>query len=103
MGNVTASLCRVVRLSVAALVASPAFATFLGFGPMGYHSGIDLLVRVAAVLLGSASLAGVFAIAGYLYWVHVIQPALAPVVPRRELSAPDAAKRRQAHPVALWN
>ena len=55
-------------------------------GPMGYHSGTALLVRVVALLLASASLTAVFAIAGYLYWLHVIAPA--PTRATEEVSRP---------------
>ena len=60
----------------------PTLATIAGTGPMGHHSGTSLLIRVTAVFGASASLAGVFAIAGYLYWLHVIAPA--PVAVRTE-------------------
>lgn len=56
------------------IVATPSLATLLDVGPMGYHVGSALYLRVVGVFLAMTSLATVFAIAGYLYWVRVIVP-----------------------------
>ena len=64
----------------------PALATIAGMGPMGHHSGIALLVRVVAVLAASSSLAGVFGIAVYVYWLHVVVPAPAGARSQRQVT-----------------
>jgi hypothetical protein len=72
---VTASLKNLIIAAVALLVASPALAIVFDLGPMGYHNGAALLVRVVAVFLATFSLAAVLAMAGYLYWLHVVAPS----------------------------
>jgi hypothetical protein len=76
---VTAASLKNLIIAVAAfVVAAPALAIVFDLGPMGYHTGTALLVRVVAVFLATVSLATVFAVAGYLYWLHVVAPAPRP-------------------------
>ena len=56
-------------------LALPSLATLFDVGPMGYHVGTALFVRVIGVFLAMTSLASVFAIAGYLYYMRVMVPA----------------------------
>jgi hypothetical protein len=85
---VTASLKNLIIAGAALLVASPALAIVFDLGPMGYHNGTALLVRVVAVFLATCSLAAVIGVAGFLYWLHVVAPAprAASRTPRRTAS-----------------
>lgn len=74
MADVTATFRNFVVSVLALIVMSPSLMTIFDVGPMGYHDGLDLLVRVGATLVASMSLAAVCGIAAYLYWVHVIEP-----------------------------
>ncbi len=71
----TAALKNLIIAVAALAVASPALAIVFDLGPMGYHNGAALLVRVIAVFLATFSLVTVLAMAGYLYWLHVVAPS----------------------------
>ncbi len=71
----TASYRKFMLIVASLVVSAPSVATMFDIGPMGYHNGTALLVRVIAVFLASTSLATVFGVAGYLYWLHVVAPS----------------------------
>ncbi|MDP1793144.1 MAG: hypothetical protein Q8K63_03310 [Acidimicrobiales bacterium] len=74
----TANTRKLVIAVTALFVAGPSVGTMLGFGPMGYHGGTQLFVRLVAMFLATSMLALVVGLAGYLYWAHVIAPAPQP-------------------------
>ncbi len=73
------------------VVLAPALATLLDVGPMGYHAGTALAVRLVGVLMATASLAGCIGIGAYIYWLNVIQPA--PRVAHTRVSGAPQARR----------
>ena len=74
-GTVTANARKFFTAVTALFVAGPSLGTLLGFGPMGYHAGTELVLRMGAMLLATSMLALVVGLAGYLYYVNVIAPA----------------------------
>ncbi len=85
----TANARKLIVAVTALLVAGPSLGTLFGFGPMGYHAGSELMVRLVAMFLGTSMLALVVGLAMYLYYVNVIAPA-----PRME----RATVRVRTHP-----
>ncbi len=75
---VTANARKFIVFVASLVVLAPAFATLLDLGPMGYHDGTALVVRLVSVVVATASLAAVFGLGVYLYWLNVIQPAPRP-------------------------
>lgn len=71
----TANARKLLITATALFVAAPSVGTLFGFGPMGYHAGAELVVRLVAMFLGTSMLALVVGLAGYLYYVNVIAPA----------------------------
>lgn len=81
------------------VVATPSLATLFDVGPMGYHVGMALYLRVIGVFLAMTSLATVFAIAGYLYWVRVIVPSNRSVAQRiADSTRAVGGNRLRTHP-----
>jgi len=72
---VTARTRNFVLFVLALFVCAPSLATLVDVGPMGYHAGGALLVRLVATFLATTSLAAAVGIGMYLYWLHVISPA----------------------------
>ena len=71
----TANARKLIIAVTALFVAGPSVGTLLGFGPMGYHAGSELVVRLVAMFLATSLLALVVGLAAYLYYVNVIAPA----------------------------
>ncbi len=71
----TANARKFVVFVASLVVLAPALATLLDVGPMGYHDGTALAVRLIGVLIATASLAACIGIGAYIYWLNVIQPA----------------------------
>lgn len=71
----TANARKLIVAVTALFVTGPSIGTLLGFGPMGYHAGAELVVRLVAMFLGTSMLALVVGLAAYLYYVNVIVPA----------------------------
>lgn len=80
------------------VLAMPSLATLFDVGPMGYHVGSELFVRVISLFLAMTSLAGVFAVAGYLYWVRVIHPSQIATARRIASSTSITGRRLRTHP-----
>jgi hypothetical protein len=91
MRAVTANARKFIVLVASLVVLAPALATLLDVGPMGYHDGTALVVRLVAVLLATASLAACIAIGAYIYWANVIAPAPR-VTPARIAPAPHTRR-----------
>jgi hypothetical protein len=72
---VTANARKFIIAVTALFVTGPSLGTLLGFGPMGYHDGAALVVRLVAMFLATSLLALVVGLAMYLYYVNVIAPA----------------------------
>lgn len=86
----TAKARKFVVFVASLVVLAPTLATLLDVGPMGYHDGTALAVRLVGVLIATASLAACIGIGAYIYWLRVIQPA------PRASHVTAAAQTRQA-------
>lgn len=71
----TANARKLIVAVTAMFVVGPSAGTLFGFGPMGYHDGADLMVRLVAVFLATSTFALAVALAGALYYVNVMVPA----------------------------
>lgn len=71
----TANARKFVVFVASLVVLAPTLATLFDVGPMGYHDGTALAVRLVGVLMATASLAACIGIGAYIYWAHVMQPA----------------------------
>jgi hypothetical protein len=72
---VTANARKFVVFVASLVVLAPTLATLFDVGPMGYHDGTALAVRLVGVLMATASLAACIGIGAYIYWAQVMQPA----------------------------
>ena len=92
----TARLRHFILSATTLLLALPSLATLFDVGPMGYHVGTALFVRVIGVFLAMTSLASVFAIGGYLYWAQVIHPSQQATA--RRIASTTSVRRLRTHP-----
>jgi len=72
---VTAKSLKFLASLVLYVALVPSVLTLADVTPMGYHDGLDLIVRVVSVLIATALLCGVITYAAALYWVRVVAPA----------------------------
>lgn len=94
---VTARMRHFILFAGTMVLAMPSLATLFDVGPMGYHVGAALYLRVVSLFLATTAFAGVFGVAGYLYWVRVIHPSQIARA-RRIASSTRVTGRLRTHP-----